>query len=116
MVDTYSIQASNGMTYSDGEEVESWSELFVTQGRLAVQDGAYARQGQVAGRTADEVSRVLHIPADAPAIPAGRVSAVPVQLDATSDQTLDGARLILEPSQPGSQTTARRIRVTEVVS
>lgn len=119
MVDTYSIQQSGGLAYTDGEEVETWTELFQTPGRLAVQDvqdGAYASRQEVAGRTADEVARVLHIPVDAEQIPAGRVSAVPVSLHATSDQTLAGARLILAPSQPGSQTTARRIRVTEVVN
>ena len=116
MVDTYSIQQSTGKAYVDGDEVETWTELFTTPGYVKVLDGAYSTRQEVAGRTADEVHRYLHIPADSAAIPAGRVSAVPLALDSTSDQTLAGARMILAPAQPGSHTTARRIRVTEVVT
>lgn len=116
MVDTYSIQQSTGKTFVDGDEVETWTELFTTCGYVKVLDGAYSTRREVAGRTADEVTRFLHIPVDSAAIPAGRISAVPLTLDDTSDQTLMGARMILAPSQPGSHTTARRIRVTEVVT
>lgn len=116
MVDIYSIQQSQGPGYADGVEGEVWTELFQTKGYVKVLDGSYAASKEVAGRTAAEVRRRLSIPVTAPAIPAGRISAVPVTLGDTSDPTLMGARLLLDPSQPGSHTTARRISVTEVVT
>ncbi len=114
MLDTFSIQESEGMSYVDGAEVETWTELFQTPARVGV-SGVSSRDVEVAGRTAAETTRILHIPVDADAIPEGRISAVPVTLHATADPSLAGARLILGAPAPFDQGTARRIPVTEVI-
>lgn len=116
MVDTYSIQQSTGKGYVDGAEVETWVELFTTPGYVKVRGVEASGTAEVGARTADEVVRYLNIPATAPKIPPGRVSAVPLSLDDTTDPTLMGARMILGASHPTSHANRRQIRVTEVTS
>lgn len=116
MLDTWAIESSNGTGYDGTSEVETWTEQFTVPGRLKV-IGAYATPMEVGGRTAMETVRELHIPVDAPTIPSGRTCARLTTRGSLTDPSLEvGTRLILEGPAPGSQTTARRLKVTEVVS
>ena len=117
MLDTFVIKTPTGTTYDDdpdsptyGDEVDVYEDLFTAKGRVKA-IGAYGVEREVAGRTALEVVRELHIPVDSEWIPPKAV-AFCVAVHATSDPTLLGARLTIEPVV-GSQTTARRMKVTE---
>lgn len=120
MLDTFDIKMPTGEEYDDdpasptyGEEVTTYDHLFTTKARLKV-IGAYGFEQQVAGRTVTEIVRELHIPVSSPEVPVG-AHAIPVTLADSTDQTVAGGRLVLEPSV-GSQTTARRMKVREVLS
>lgn len=116
MLDSFDIKTSNGMNYDagQGKDIETFTLLFSTKGR--VKSGALAvREDEVGARTSASVARELHIPVDSDAIPAGAF-AFCTAVDVTSDPTLVGARLRIEGPAPGSQTTARRLQVTEVLS
>lgn len=117
MLDTFAIGVPTGgfvynpATDTDEEVVDS---LFTTKGRVKV-SALVPRTSEVGGRTAVSVTRELHIPVSSAAVPAGAV-AVCTAVHATSDPTLLNARLRLSGPAPGSQTTARRLQVTEDVS
>lgn len=117
MLDTFDIKLSLGVQYDpeQDEDVETFEDLFTTRGRVKTPQGVATRESEVGGRTAVEIARELHIPVTAPAVPAGAV-AFCTAVDPTSDPTLAGARLRLAGPAPGSQTTARRLEVTEVIS
>lgn len=116
MLDTFDIgRPTGGFVYVDGEEVEEIDPLFTTPGRVKVVGGLSARTSEVGGRTAVSVTRELHIPVTSDAVPVGAV-AVCTAVHATSDPTLLNARLRLSGPAPGSQTTARRLQVTEDLS
>lgn len=73
------------------------------------------------GRTSAESTRELHIPvssADPWADPrsAQGVTFLVTEVSTLDDPTLLGARLTLSGPAPGSQTTARRLQITEVVT
>lgn len=117
MLDTFEIQVSEGYRYDHdlGEEVELWVTIFATPGRVKVV-GAYGIDREVGGRTATEVVRELHIPVDSDVVPA-KATALCVEIDpTTTDPMLLGSRLVLDGPTPGSQTTARRMKVTEVLT
>lgn len=115
MKDTFDIGVPTGTyTYVGGAEVEVIEPLFTTPGRVKV-SALVPRTSEVGGRTAVSVTRELHIPVTSDAVPAGAV-AVCTAVHATSDPTLLGARLRLSGPAPGSQTTARRLQVTEDLS
>lgn len=111
MLDTFAISEVTGTEYVDGEEVDTLSALFTTVGRVKAA-GLFPRESEVGGRTTVTVTRELHIPVDSAEVPAGAV-AVCTAVHATSDPTLLGATLRLSGPAPGSQTTARRLQVTE---
>lgn len=118
MLDEFDIKVSTGGFVYDpelGEDVESFDLLFHTVGRVKVSGGLAAHESEAGGRTLVTVTRELHIPVDSPAVPVGAVAFV-TSVDATSDPTLAGARLRLSGPAPGSQTTARRLQVEEVLS
>ena len=117
MLDTFDIKLPAGTTYDDdpdsptyGDEVTVYEFLFTAKGRVKA-IGAYGVDHEVAGRTATEVVRELHIPVGSPWVPPKAV-AFCTAVDVTSDPTLLGARMSIEPTV-GSQTTARRMKVTE---
>lgn len=120
MLDTFEVRVpnGNGWHYDEfaGEDVEDYDVLIPAQkGRVKVSGGVLATQTpEVGGRTAEVATRQWHIPVSAPAIPANAY-AVCTAVHETSDPTLLGARLVLGGPAPGSQTTARRIEVTEVL-
>lgn len=116
MLDTFDIGVPTGGWHYDpelGEDVETIEPLFTTQGRVKV--GAAPREAEAGGRTVVTVTRELHIPVDSDPVPTGAV-AVCTYAHPSSDPTLLGARLRLSGPAPGSQTTARRLEVTEVIA
>lgn len=115
MVDTFDIKVPTGTAYVGGVDVTTYSTLFTTQGRVKVEGGLSVRDSQVGDRTSVSVVRTLHIPVDSAEVPALAV-AVCTAIGTTSDPTLLGATLTLAGPAPGSQTTARRLQVSEVLT
>lgn len=118
MLDTFDIGVpSGGYTYDPetGEDVETITPLFTTVGRVKVGGGLASRESEAGGRTVVSVTRQLHIPVNSDAVPTGAV-AVCTAVHETSDPSLLGARLVLAGPAPGSQTTARRLEVSEVLT
>lgn len=118
MLDTFEIREyDDGYTYdeTEGEDVRTYETLFTTAGRVKVEQGLSVRDLEVGGRTASSVTRTLSIPVSSDAVPVGAV-AYCTAVHATSDPTLLGAALVIGGPAPGSQTTARRLEVTEVLS
>lgn len=120
MLDTFAIRIPTGTDYDPdadngaGADVTTYADLFTTAGRVKVTANV-ARDVEAGARTAVEVRRELHIPVNSPAVPAGAV-AFCIAVDDTSDPTLLDAALVLDGPAPGSQTTARRMQVSEVIS
>lgn len=117
MLDTFDVKlATGGYVYDPvtDTEVEAFEFLFTTRGRVKV-TSTDAREGQAGGRTVASVNRELHIPITSPAVPAEAL-AVCTAVHPTSDPTLLGATLRITGAAPGSQTTARRMQVGEVLS
>lgn len=118
MLDTFEFREFGaGWHYDEaaGTDVRDFTVLFTTRGRVKVGGGLAAHDSEAGGRTVITVTRELHIPVDSPAVPPG-AAAVCTAVDATSDPTLLGATLTLAGPVPGSQTTARRLEVTEVLT
>lgn len=106
----------DGWVYDDmlERDVREFIVAFPTKGRVKV-TVAMPQASEVGARTAYEVRRELHIPATSPATPPDAVARC-VDAHHTSDPTLLGADLSITGPAPGSQTTARRLTVTEVIS
>lgn len=119
MLDTFELRVptGEGWVYDDffGVDVEAYDVVGTTKGRVKVGGGLSVRDAEVGGRTSASVVRSLHIPVDSPAIPTGAY-AVCTAVHETSDPTLFGAILRLAGPAPGSQTTARRLEVAEVLT
>lgn len=117
MFDTFDIALPLGPQYNPatGNTEEAFNALFTTRGRVKSRSALASREAEAGGRTAVTVVRELHIPIDSPAVPVGAV-AVCTAVHATSDPTLLGAALRLAGPSPGSQTTARRLEVEEVIA
>lgn len=118
MVDTFDIGLpTGGFTYdSDAQaEVEEINPLFTTKGRVKVAQGLATRESEAGGRTVVSTTRHLHIPVGSEPVPPGAI-AVCTAVHPTSDPTLLGARLRIGGSAPGSQTTARRLEVSETLT
>lgn len=117
MLDTCDITYPTGATTTDasGTEIPVMAVRFSTPCRVKVSAGLTVRMEEVGGRTAASVVRELHIPVTSGAVFPNDV-AVMTSVHATSDPTLAGASLTLAGASPGSQTTARRLQVSEVLS
>lgn len=118
MLDEFAIMVPTGGWVYDpdaGEDVEELTLLFFTPGRVKVEGGLAVRDSEVGGRTSAAVTRTLSIPVTSAAVPAGAY-AICSSVHVTSDPTLLGARLRIGGPAPGSQTTARRLEVVEVLS
>jgi len=115
MLDTFDIKIPTGPDYNSGAglDVTTYTLLFSTVGR--VKRGLTANEAGAGDREVVTVNRELHIPVDSPAVPVGAVAFV-TSVGAGSDPTLSGAALRLTGPAPGSQTTARRLQVTEVLT
>lgn len=116
MLDRWAIGADLGWTYDtdEGKDVQTVTPLFTTKGRLKVA-GNVVRDSEAGGRTVVETRRELHIPVGSPAAPANAVAQC-VGVHRTSDPTLLGTIVRLSGPAPGSQTTARRLEVVEVLT
>lgn len=122
MLTTVAIQYDTGRTAPDPStftESPIYATAFSTPARIKTQTQAIVDR-EVGGRTASETTRELHIPVGsvdpwADARSSRGVYALVTAIDPTDDPTLLGARLTLSGPAPGSQTTARRLKVTEVV-
>lgn len=116
MLDTWAIGTDLGWTYDDdaGTDVQTVDPLFTTVGRMKV-SGNVARDSEVGGRTSVETRRELHIPVSSPAVPANAVAQC-TAIGPLTDPTLLGAIVRVSGPAPGSQTTARRLEVTEVMT
>jgi len=119
MLDTFDIEVpTGGYVYDEatGEEAEEFDLLFTTLGRLKPGAGLRAaRESEAGGRTVVTTIRELHIPVECEVVPAGAVATC-IAIHPMSDPTLLGARLRLAGPAPGSQTTARRLEVSEVIA
>lgn len=118
MVDTFEIRVYTDGWHYDPEvdaDVQDFDVLFTTPGRVKVEQGLSVHDSEVGGRTSASVTRTLSIPVTSDAVPVNAV-AFCTAVHATSDPTLLGARLTIGGPAPGSQTTARRLEVTEVLS
>lgn len=117
MLTTVAIQHQSGTTPDPvtGSDVPTYVTDFTTRARVSIGRGLAVRDTEAGGRTVAEVTRELHIPVDSPAVPAGAYALV-TAVDPTDDPTLLNLRMRLSGPAPGSQTTARRLQVTEVVS
>ncbi len=119
---TFAIQFQNG--YDPDPDTDTDVPVYVTFletiGRLK-SPGNVVHEADVGGRTSAEVSRVLSIPATSPdpwadERSAHGVTALVTAVAPSDDPSMLGARLTLSGPAPGSQTTARRLQVTEVTS
>lgn len=120
MLDTWAIGTDAGWAYDPaadggkGADVQTVDALFTTKGRLKV-PGNVVRESDAGGRTVVETRRELHIPVSSPAVPVGAVAQC-TAVHETSDPTMLGVIVRLSGPAPGSQTTARRLEVVEVLS
>lgn len=120
MLDTWAIGTDLGWTFDPsadegrGADVQTIEPLFTTKARLKV-SGNVVRESEAGGRTLVETRRELHIPVSSRAVPAGAVAQC-TAVHATSDPTLLGTVVRLSGPAPGSQTTARRLEVVEVLT
>jgi hypothetical protein len=118
MLDTFDIKVESAKPEYDPVTKTTgpgYTFLFSTPGRVKVGGGLAAQEAELGGRTSVTVRRELHIPVDSAAIPANAVAVCTAVAD-TSDPTLLGAILRLAGPAPGSQTTARRLEVSEVLT
>lgn len=123
MLTTCAIQYDTGSTDIDpatDSEIKVYETAFSTKCRVK-SPGLQVNEAEAGGRTSATVTRELHIPVnspdpwDSPDAALG-VFALITAVDATDDPTLLGQRVRLSGPAPGSQTTARRLEITEVVS
>lgn len=116
MLDTWAIGADVGWSYDNeaGEDVQTVTPLFTTLGRLKATSNV-VESAEAGGRTVARTRRELHIPVSSEAVPAGAVAQC-TAVHATSDPTMLNVIVRLDGPAPGSQTTARRLQVSEVLS
>ena len=103
------------------EEVRDLLESFETKARVRSRSAQQVRETELGDRSVVTVDRELHIPWDAPETTEGMVARV-IAIDGSPgdgfspDPTLIGADLMLVGPIPGSQQTARRLLVREVLT
>lgn len=119
MLDTFEIRlySPDDTTYdaANDETTNTYEVLFTTPGRLKTSGVVGVRETEVGGRTSGLSVRTLSIPVASPFVPPLAV-AVCTAVHATTDPTLLGATLTLDGPAPGSQMTARRLQVSEVLT
>jgi len=117
MLSTWLIQAGPTTAYNPvtGLDETSYAVEFATPGRLRVRSPLSQHAQQAGGGAVVEVTRELHIPVSAPLVPEGAIATC-VGLDPTSDPAMVNTVLRIEGPAEGDQTTARRLKVTELAS
>ncbi len=116
MTSTWTIGTDGGWAYNPatGRDEQTVTPLFTTKARLKVVSSAVS-DSEAGGRTVAVTRRELHIPVSSPAVPVGAVAKC-TAVGALGDPTMLNTIVRLSGSAPGSQTTARRLEVTEVLS
>jgi hypothetical protein len=118
MLDKAEIRYKTGATTTDpvtGSETAVYAVRFTTKCRVKSTRTYGVQNQEVGGRTARTVTRELHIPVDSAEVQPGDL-AVMTAVHPTTDPTLLNAELTISGPAPGSQTTARRLEITEVTS
>lgn len=117
MTSTWQIGTLGGWTTDPdtGKEVRAVAVAFTTKGRVKSSRTFGNINQQVGGRTVTIVTRELHIPVGSPAAPANAVAKC-TAIGPHDDPTLLGAIVRIAGPAPGSQTTARRLEVTETLT
>lgn len=117
MVTTWLVQAGPTTGYSSAlqREVTTYAVEFTTKGRLRVRSAFSQHSQQAGGGSVVEVTRELHIPVSSPLVPQGALVTC-IEIDGTSDPALLNSRLTVEGPIEADQTTARRLKVTELAS
>lgn len=122
MKTTCEIQYQDGTAVDPDtdSDVPVYVAAFESKCRVKVA-GLVIAEAEAGGRTTAKSTRELHIPAtssDPWSDPRSHhgVTALITAVHPTDDPSLLGARLSLSGPAPGSQTTARRLQVTEVVT
>jgi hypothetical protein len=118
MLDTAEIRYKTGDTTQDpttGSTVPVYVARFTTKCRVKSTRTYGVQNQEVGGRTAQTVSREFHIPVDSPEVEPGDLAVI-TAVHPKTDPTLLGAELTISGPAPGSQTTARRLEITKVVS
>lgn len=114
MLDTWAIGSDDGWAYADGVDAQTVTPLFTTAGRLKSTNNV-VQAADAGGRTVVTSRRELHIPVDSAAVPPGALAQC-TAVHESSDPTLLNAVVRLDGPAPGSQTTARRLQVSEVLT
>lgn len=114
MPDTWTVGTDGGWDVVDGVEVLIVAPLFTTQGRLKV-SSTQTRESQAGERTVVEIRRELHIPVSSPEVPPNAVAQC-TAIGSLTDPTVLGTIVRLSGNIAGSQTTARRLEVVEVLT
>lgn len=117
MVETWEIGADGGWDYNPatGRDEQTILDPFTTNARLKVTT-SQVRETQAGERTVVESRRELHIPVGSPVAPVNAVARCTAIDPETSDPTTLGTIVRLGGPVPGSQTTARRLEVVEVLT
>lgn len=117
MLDTWAIGTDAGWSWNPvkGEEEQTVTPLFTTKARMKATRSFGNLNQQAGGRTVTIVTRELHIPVDSPAVPIGALAQC-TAIHESSDPTLLGTIVRIAGPAPGSQTTARRLEVTEALT
>jgi hypothetical protein len=114
MLDTWTIGADVGWTFDGTDDVQTVTPLFTTKGRLK-SAGTVSQESQAGERTVVETRRELHIPWDSDPTPVNAVAQC-TAIGPLSDPTLLGIIVRLSGPAPGSQQTARRLEVVEILT
>ena len=117
MRSTWLIQAGPTTAYDPvaQEDKTTYAVEFTTPGRLKVLSALSQHSQQAGAGSVVEVTRELHIPITAPLVPQGAIATC-VELDPSSDPALARTVLAIEGPAEADQTTARRLKVTELAS
>lgn len=118
MLDEAVIRRKTGNMTKDpttGSEVPEYGDVFFTKCRIKSTRTYGVQNQEVGGRTAQVVSREFHLPVDSPEVRTDDI-AVMVTIHETTDPTLLNATVTFSAPSPGSQTTARRLEITEIAS
>lgn len=117
MTSTWTIGTDGGWAYNPAtdREEQTVTPLFTTKGRMKASRTFGNINQQAGGRTVTIVTRELHIPVGSPEVPVGALAKC-TAVGASDDPTLLGAVVRIAGPAPGSQTTARRLEVTETLT
>jgi len=117
MLSVWLIQAGPTTVYDPvaQEDKTVYAVEFTTKGRLKVLSALSQHSQQAGAGSVVEVTRELHIPVSTPLVPQGAIATC-IHLDPSSDPAMARTVLTVEGPAEADQTTARRLKVTELAS